>query len=138
MILRYTLLNTHPHLFQSLTGLTVREFDALYRAMEGYYVQAETEQLERPGRQRAIGGGRRFTLSSRDQLRVTVVGLRMYPTQAVLGYLVGMSATINILPLPLRMFMPMNTVFVRSLRLAPLATGAGVFSTGNVSPVSAN
>lgn len=93
MILRYTPLSAHPHIFQSMSGLTVSEFDDLYRDMEGYYVQAETERLDRPGRQRAIGGGHPFTLSTRDQLLVTVVWLRMYPTQAVLGYLFGVSAS---------------------------------------------
>lgn len=76
-----------------MTGLTVSEFDVLYRDMEGYYIDAETARLNRVGRQRAIGGGRKAKLSVRDQLLVTVVWLRVYPTQAVLGYLFGVSAT---------------------------------------------
>lgn len=93
MILQYISLHTHPSVFKSMTGLTVGEFDALYRDMEGYYIEAETGRLSRPNRQRAIGGGRAFALSTRDQLLTTVVWLRVYPTQMVLGYLFGVSAT---------------------------------------------
>ena len=93
MILQYQHLHPHQRVFKSLTGETVEEFDQLYADMEGYYVQAETERLSRAGRKRAIGGGRHHKLSVRDQLLVTVVWLRVYPTQAVLGYLFGVSET---------------------------------------------
>jgi len=93
MILRYPPLHEKADIFRALTGLSVTEFDRLYNDMDGYYVQAETERLERPDRQRAIGGGHPFTLSVRDQLLLTVVWLRVYPTQVVLGYLFGVSRT---------------------------------------------
>jgi hypothetical protein len=93
MILQYNHLQAHPNIFKSMTGLTVREFDALYEDMEGYYIAAETARLNWTGRKRALGGGRHPKLSVRDQLLVTVVWLRVYPTQAVLGYLFGVSAT---------------------------------------------
>ena len=93
MILRYNPLHEKADIFRAMTGLSVTEFDRLYMDMEGYWVQAETERLERPDRKRAIGGGQPFTLSTRDQLLLTVVWLRVYPTQAVLGYLFGVGRT---------------------------------------------
>src|SRR5437868_5759991 len=44
-----------------------------------------------PARQRAIGAGRVFVLDPRDQLLVTLVWLRRYPTPAGLGWLFGVS-----------------------------------------------
>jgi transposase len=61
--------------------------------MEGYYIAPETARLNWAGRKRALGGGRHPKLNVCDQLLVTVVWLRVYPTQAVLGYLFGVSAT---------------------------------------------
>ena len=80
-------------MFRSLSGLSVPEFDTLYTDMQGYYVQAEWERLERPTRQRDIGAGHPFSLNARDQILLTVVWLRVYPTYEVLGYLFGVSDT---------------------------------------------
>lgn len=61
------------------------------------YVEAELKRhspiLTREGhkRQRAVGGGPSFTLSMRDQLLLTVVWLRVYPTNEVGGFLFGVS-----------------------------------------------
>ncbi len=44
-------------------------------------------------RQRDIGAGHPFSLRARDQIRLTVVWLRVYPTYEVLGYLFGVSDT---------------------------------------------
>jgi hypothetical protein len=54
-------------------------------------VQAEQERLKCPERQRALGGGRNPELDERDQLLLTVIWLRVYPTHEVLGYLLGVS-----------------------------------------------
>jgi len=93
MILQYQHLSQHTGVFQSMTGLRVSEFNALYLDMQGYYVEAEWARLERPTRQREIGAGHPFTLSPRDQILLTVVWLRVYPTYEVLGYLFGISDT---------------------------------------------
>jgi hypothetical protein len=76
-----------------MTGLSVAEFDTLYTEMQGYYMQAEWERLERPYRKRDIGAGHPFSLNARDQILLTVVWLRVYPTYEVLGYLFGVSDT---------------------------------------------
>lgn len=93
MICQYNELHKHPQIFKSLTGLTVGEFDDLFRDLEGYYIEAESKRLYRANRQREIGGGRHCELGVRDQVLLTIVWLRVYPTQAVLGYLFGVSAT---------------------------------------------
>jgi len=91
MILRYHHLAAHAYVFRAMTGLTVAEFDALAAEVLPRYAAAEYARLSRPGRRRAIGGGRRYGLPPRDHLLLAVVWLRRYPTNAVLGYLFGVS-----------------------------------------------
>src|ERR687895_902342 len=50
---------------------------------------AARARLSRPGRRRAVGAGRPTALVPRDQVLLTVVWLRRYPTDVVLGYLFG-------------------------------------------------
>lgn len=89
MILRYEHLSQNPKVFQSLTGLRVAEYDALLADVLPLYVAAEEQRLTHPHRQRAIGAGHPFELSYRDQILLTVVWLRVYPTHEVLAYLFG-------------------------------------------------
>lgn len=93
MICRYQQLQQHETVFKALTGLSLSEFDQLVVELLPEYEQAEVERLSRPERQREIGGGPNFSLSGRDQILLTVVWLRKYPTQEVLGYLFGVSDT---------------------------------------------
>ena len=93
MIGRYQELHQHETVFKALTGLRVAEFDPLVADLLAEYEQAEQHRLSRPDRQRAIGGGRNFELDGRDQILLTVIWLRKYPTQEVLGYLFGVSDT---------------------------------------------
>lgn len=93
MIGRYRELHKHETVFKALTGLQVPEFDKLVVDLMAEYEQAEEERLSRPDRDRAIGGGRSFDLPVRDQILLTVIWLRKYPTQEVLGYLFGVSDT---------------------------------------------
>jgi hypothetical protein len=90
-VLQYRYLHRHPAVFRAMTGLSVREFDALAAELLPAYAAAERARLGRPGRRRAIGGGRKFELPPRDHLLLAVVWLRRYPTTAVLGYLFGAS-----------------------------------------------
>jgi len=96
MIGRYEHLRHHPAVFQAMTGLRVAEFDAVLTAVLPRYQAAEVARLSqptaaRPVRQRAIGAGNRFALDVRDQLLLTVVWLRVYPTYPVLAYVFGVS-----------------------------------------------
>lgn len=89
--MRYEHLKHHDTVFLKMTGLRSGEFDALVEALLPEFVQAEYERLRRPDRQRHIGGGRNAALDGRDQLLLTIVWLRVYPTHEVLGYLFGVS-----------------------------------------------
>src|ERR687885_2794564 len=91
MIARYNRLSRQPAVFRALTGLSRRQFDALFQDVTPRLAAAEQARLSRPGRQRAIGGGHPFTLRPRDQVLLTVVWLRRYPIYEVLGFLFGIS-----------------------------------------------
>ena len=105
MILRHHRLSRYPTVFRAMTGLAVAQFDVLVAAVLPRYAAAERARLDRPGRRRALGGGRKFGLARRDHVLLTVVWLRRYPTTAVLGYLFGVSeptarrAVARVLPL---------------------------------------
>ncbi len=91
MIAQYEYLHRHPGVFRDLTGLSLAELDQLLRRLAPSYQAEELVRHSRPTRQRAIGAGRTFKLDLRDQLLVTLVWLRRYPTHAVLGWLFGVS-----------------------------------------------
>ena len=91
MILRYDYLQHYPTIFLKVTGLRLNEFQALAKAVLPAYEQAEAQRLYRPQRQRAPGGGDQPSLTGLDQVLLTVVWLRLYPTHDVLGYLFGVS-----------------------------------------------
>jgi hypothetical protein len=91
MILRREQLGNHPAVFRSMTGLTVAAFDQLLPELRAAFAAARRRRLDRPDRQRAVGGGDDFDLGVDDQVLLTVVWLRHYPTQECLGYLFGVS-----------------------------------------------
>lgn len=89
MILRYTYLRSHPSVFKAMTGLYIHEFDDLLGDVQPRLAVADHARLSRPQRKRAIGAGHPFDLPDRDQILLTVVWLRRYPTHEVLAYLFG-------------------------------------------------
>jgi hypothetical protein len=89
--MRYESLRHYPQVFLKVTGLQVAEFDALIDDVLPQFTQAERQRLERPDRQRDMGGGRSPELNGRNQVLLTVIWLRVYPTHEVLGYLLGVS-----------------------------------------------
>jgi DDE superfamily endonuclease/Helix-turn-helix of DDE superfamily endonuclease len=91
MIARLAHLRTHPAVFRHLTGLTVTAFDALAADVVPAIQAAHRAALDRPDRHRAIGAGGEFALGADDQVLLTVVWLRQYPTQEALGFLFGVS-----------------------------------------------
>src|SRR3954454_3272440 len=91
MIARLDRLRTHPSVFRHLTGLTVPAFDALAADVVPAVEAAHRKSLDRSGRERAIGAGGAFGLTTADQVLLAVVWLRQYPTQEVLGFLFGVS-----------------------------------------------
>jgi hypothetical protein len=91
MILRREHLGKHPSVFRAMTGLTAAAFDQLLPELRAAFAAARRQRLQRPDRQRAVGGGDDFDLGVDDQFLLTVVWLRHYPTQECLGYLFGVS-----------------------------------------------
>src|SRR5215213_438871 len=91
MILRYAHLSRHPAVFHAMTGLTVALFDDLVTDLLPACVKAKQQRLTRPNRRRAIGGGRHDDLCWTNQILLTVIWLRTYPTNEVLAYLIGVS-----------------------------------------------
>ena len=84
-------LRKNPAVFRHLTGITVEVFDGVAAEVVPAVEAAHRKALERPGRQRAVGGGDDFDLPFIDHVLVTIVWLRQYPTQEVLGFLFGVS-----------------------------------------------
>jgi hypothetical protein len=91
MIARLEHLRRHPAVFRHLTGLPVPLFDQLAQELVPAFYAQRHQRLDRPDRQRAVGGGDHFDLDPADQLLLTVVWLRQYPTQETLGFLFGVS-----------------------------------------------
>jgi hypothetical protein len=91
MITRLDNLRKHPAVFGHLTGLTPAAFGELAAQVVPAVEAAHRKKLDRPGRKRAVGGGDDFDLSTADQLLLSVIWLRQYPTNEVLGFLFGVS-----------------------------------------------
>jgi len=87
----YEYLSEHPRVFRSTTGLEVSEFDQSAVDIAPYYEITERERLAYPDRIRAPGAGHPFELDYRDSLLLTVIWLRQYSTNEVLGYFFGVS-----------------------------------------------
>ncbi len=92
MRMHYAELRGKSRILQSLTGLNQSEFEALLPSFEAAWESFVVETFERPDRQRAIGGGRKARLQQlEDKLLFILVYFRLYPTQAVQGYLFGIT-----------------------------------------------
>jgi hypothetical protein len=91
MICRYDQLRRYPTVFLKMTGLRLGEFEQLLTDMLPRIAAAERTRLQRPDRRRAPGAGRHADLARTNQLLLTIIWLRQYPTNQVLGYLFGVS-----------------------------------------------
>ena len=91
MIARLQQLRRRPAVFKSLTGLTVALFDRLAADLTPALAEADRRRRDRPDRRRSPGAGHPFALADADQLLLTAVWLRHYPTEEVLGFLFGVS-----------------------------------------------
>jgi hypothetical protein len=91
MRLTFAHLSRYPRVFRHMTGLTFAEFEDLVRDVLPRFTAHEHQRLSRPTRRRAIGGGKHFALTPRDQCLLTVIWLRLYPMQEALGFLFGVT-----------------------------------------------
>lgn len=92
MKMTYAELQTKSRILCSLTGLKVEEFEALLPSFAAAWYTFIQETFQREGRKRAMGGGRKAHLNVlEDKLLFILMYFRLYPTQAVQGFLFGMS-----------------------------------------------
>jgi hypothetical protein len=90
-MLSYSSVRNKPHVLQSLTGLKVKEFEQLLESLEPAWISyVEKHHIQRRTRQRRYGAGRKSQLeTTEDKLLFILVYFRLYPTQAVQGFLFG-------------------------------------------------
>lgn len=93
MLARYPNLSKYPQVFKAMSGLQVGEFERLSTELIPLLEAARVKRLSRSERQRDPGGGAKAQLSLPDQLLLTIVWLRLYPSHEVLGFLFGVSDT---------------------------------------------
>lgn len=91
MICQYAYLSQYPTVFRKMTGLWLPAFADLVADLLPQMAAAHQQRLARPDRRRAPGAGRPQELTLTDQILMTVLWLRQYPTHAVLGFLFGVS-----------------------------------------------
>lgn len=89
-MMRYQSLKKRLKYFLSFTGLTVAEFDKLLNEVRTDWLNQRIQRLNKnnPNRQRKIGGGRKLSLKNlEDQLLLTLIWAKLYPTYLLLEYL---------------------------------------------------
>lgn len=86
-LLNYKILSRKPHLFRSLTGLELSEFDQFYTQAQAKYRDYEVKRLDRPNRKHKVGAGYPFKLSLQDRLLMLMVYYRLYITSTLTGVL---------------------------------------------------
>lgn len=91
MKLSYGELEGKPRILQSLTGLKPEEFERLLKSFGTAWELFVHKTFQREGRKRVYGAGRKPYLKRlEDKLLFILVYFRLYPTQAVQGFLFGM------------------------------------------------
>jgi hypothetical protein len=83
----YEKLWRRPAVFRNLTGLSIEAFETLYQQMVHAIARYDETRLEPGERQRAVGAGRRYDHDARNRLLMALIGLRVYPTYEVLGFI---------------------------------------------------
>jgi hypothetical protein len=78
-----------PKAFRQLTGITPDAFDRLLADLTPRHEQAEARRLDRPGRRRKPGAGRKHALTLADRLLMLLISYRTYTTHAFLSFLFG-------------------------------------------------
>lgn len=88
--MRYNALHKRPKHFLAFTGLTIQEYDQLISTIQSDWISQRIHRLTRPDRKRKIGGGRKYAMPDiEDQLLLTLVWAKVYPSYLFLEYLFG-------------------------------------------------
>jgi hypothetical protein len=86
-MLSYTRLSKQPSSLRNLSGISISEFDDLFRRFVPVWNENEVKRLDRKDRKRVIGGGRKYELELHDLLLMTLIWLHLYLTVETLGIL---------------------------------------------------
>ena len=92
-MLSYNKLSKKPLLFKSFTGISVQQFDDIYKEIESKYEKYEIKRLSYKRkyiRKRAIGAGRHFNLDVRNRVIMVLVYYRLYITYTLTEFLFGL------------------------------------------------
>ena len=90
-MLSYNRLSKKPLLFKSFTGLSVKQFDDIYKEIESKYTKYEIKRLSyKRNRERDVGAGRHFKLDVKNRFTMVLVYYRLYITYTLIGFLFGL------------------------------------------------
>ena len=88
-MISYRELVKKPRVFKSVTGLSGAEFERLFQKLVPRWVEHEHKRLDRPDRQRGIGGGRKYALSLNDRLIMVMCWVRFYLNIEAMSFFFG-------------------------------------------------
>ncbi len=88
-LLSYNRLSKKPSLFKSFTGLSIQQFNDIYKEIKSKYKKYEIKRLssKRRRRERDVGAGRHFKLIVEDRVIMVLVYYRLYITYTLAGFL---------------------------------------------------
>ena len=132
-------MNGYPenHVYSIFTGLSVKQFDGIYKEIESKYTKYEVKRLSSNRiyrireRKRDVGAGRHFKLDVKNRFVMVLVYYRLYITYTLTGFLFGLDqsnvcrdihnieALIRSLPIPQKIYnitKRLNTTKRRKLR----------------------
>ncbi len=90
-MLSYERLSKKSLLFKSFTGLSVQQFDDVFKEIESKYEKYEIKRLSyKRNRERAVGAGRHFKLVVKNRIVMVLVYYRLYITYTLMEFLFGL------------------------------------------------
>jgi hypothetical protein len=91
-LLSYNRLSKKPSLFKSFTGLSIQQFNGIYKEIKSKYEKYEIKRLSsKRRRERDIGAvGRHFKLIVEDRVVMVLVYYRLYITYTLTEFLFGL------------------------------------------------
>jgi len=96
-MITYQNLASRPAAFQSMTGMSVDDFDCLYQqfapAHQGRLLTLSITKRDKRPRKRQAGAGRRHSHELRDRLLMSLFWLKVYTTYEVLGFFFSLNKT---------------------------------------------
>jgi hypothetical protein len=87
-LLFHNRLSNKPSLFKSFTGLSIQQFDGVYKEIKSKYKKYEIKRLSsKRRRERDVGAGRHFKLIVEDRVIMVLVYYRLYITYTLTEFL---------------------------------------------------